>query len=276
MAPDLQLIAARGVSATPLWQVRRQHFPVSLQTTVPTHPRSRSTFRCRTASPLPLGCTGHDRSHVFPGSPAPVGDDGSTTLFFQAAAGGMYTFVARLTDEGATDPNAANNEASVTVPIGEVPHALAAVGFHIAPTHPSAGGTFSVSFRVSRQNGRNRTRADLGPLPRVTRPCPRSHLRSTSDLRRGDAAIRARESRPWSAHSDRTRPLSLTTLRRVPSLTTPRAAPAPGTDAETRAQRGDLEARATAVDFPLNLGPFLLPGTTRGQPRELVGVGDDP
>ena len=149
---DLQLIAARGINAAPA--VAGESFSIFLSVFNNGPDPSSFTIHLQvpegvTFRPAPgSGCTGTIDLTCFPGYPAPVGDDGSGTLFFQAAAGGMYTFVARLTDEGATDPNAANNEASVTVPVGEAPHTLAVVGFHIAPTHPRAGGTFSVSFRV--------------------------------------------------------------------------------------------------------------------------------
>jgi hypothetical protein len=147
---DLQMIAARGGDATPV--VAGESFSIFLS--VFNNGPDPSSFTIHVQVPEGVtfragsGCTGTTDLTCFPGHPAPVGDDGGAALFFQAAAGGMYKFVARLTDEGATDPNSANNEAFVTVPVGEAPHALAVVGFHIAPTHPRAGGTFSVSFRV--------------------------------------------------------------------------------------------------------------------------------
>ncbi len=74
---------------------------------------------------------------------------------FVADAPGSYTLVAQLTELTATDPNPANNQASLTLnvaaatPTPSTPPALAASPLSIKPTRPTAGHPLTVSFRIT-------------------------------------------------------------------------------------------------------------------------------
>ena len=169
---DLELMAAQSQSPTPV--VAGRSF--SLSVSVFNHGPDVSSFtihlqvpRGVVYRPAPGTCTGTTDLTCFPGHPAPLGDDGSSNIEFRAAAAGTYTFVAQLTDLGATDPNTANNQASVKITVAPGVRRLAVVGLKIAPVHPRVGGTFVVSFGIrDKTAGKNlvpkapRCRASLG------------------------------------------------------------------------------------------------------------------
>lgn len=91
----------------------------------------------------------HDLVCAGPNNPAPVGDDGSGRFGnFTARAGGSYDFVFRLTDLGATDPNLANDQVTVTVAVARAQSLLVPSRIGVKPSHPRAGRPFSVSFVV--------------------------------------------------------------------------------------------------------------------------------
>ena len=101
-----------------------------------------------------LECTGTTDLACTDGSVDP-GDDGTLGAPFVADAAGSYTLVARLTELTATDPNPANNQASITLnvvaatPTPPTPPALAASRLSIKPTRPMAGHPLTVSFRIT-------------------------------------------------------------------------------------------------------------------------------
>src|SRR5438128_1403644 len=133
---DLELIAAR--SQTPASVVAGR--PFSLSVSVFNHGPDVSSFTIHIQVPdgvvyrsAPGTCTGTTDLTCFPGKAAPLGDDGSSNIEFQAAAPGTYTFVARLTDLGAADPNPPNNQSSVKITVAPAVRRLAVVGLKIAP-----------------------------------------------------------------------------------------------------------------------------------------------
>jgi hypothetical protein len=101
----------------------------------------------RLAAPGPLECQGTNDLTCF-ADDAPAGYNADGFMSVVADAPGSYTFVARLTELTTTDPNLANNEATLTVKVAVAPHVIAAVGLAVAPSKPRAGTRFTVSFRV--------------------------------------------------------------------------------------------------------------------------------
>ena len=73
--------------------------------------------------------------------------DGESRLL--AAQPGSYTIVVRTSDLRATDPNLANNSASLTVTVGAVSLNPVIRSFAIAPRKPKAGIAVKVSFAVA-------------------------------------------------------------------------------------------------------------------------------
>lgn len=129
--------------------------PFSLQVGIGNSGPDASHFRVRILLPEGirhvaggrLDCTGtKDLTCAADDAPAGYNVDGTTTVV--ADAPGSYTFVARLTELTAIDPNLANNEAMLTVKVAAAPHVIAAVGLAVAPSKPRAGMRFTVSFRV--------------------------------------------------------------------------------------------------------------------------------
>jgi hypothetical protein len=78
----------------------------------------------------------------------PAGDENDGVSGLVATQPGHYTIVARVTDLTATDPNPANNTASVTIDVGSAPLQLAVSGFAVSPAKPRAGAPLKASFAV--------------------------------------------------------------------------------------------------------------------------------
>jgi Domain of unknown function DUF11 len=110
------------------------------------------------SSPGSLQCTGTTdltcADGTLPPGPGP-GSAADASALFVADAAGSYTLTAQLTELTATDPNPANNQASITVnvvaatPTPPTPPALVASRLSIKPTRPLAGRPLMVSFRVT-------------------------------------------------------------------------------------------------------------------------------
>lgn len=100
-------------------------------------------------APGTLECTPAARDLTCETGQAPpdYNSDGTATVI--AAAPGSYTFVARLTELDASDPNLANNEASLTVSVVARARALVAGRLALRPSRPAAGSRFTVSFGVT-------------------------------------------------------------------------------------------------------------------------------
>jgi uncharacterized protein DUF11 len=146
---DISLVAAPG---SPPHQVGT---PFSIGVGIGNSGPDASRFRVRIllpegirlVSPGALECTGTKDLTCF-ADEAPVGYNADGTTAVVADAPGSYTLVARLTELTTTDPNLANNEATLTVKVAAAPHVIAAVGLAVAPSKPRAGTRFMVSFRV--------------------------------------------------------------------------------------------------------------------------------
>jgi hypothetical protein len=150
---DLEMITGAGHGNVSL--IAGQ--PFSLFMSVYNHGPDASSFSIHIKVPAgvtyragpPDPCSGASDLTCLPGSAAPLGDVfGGDVGSFQAATAGVYTFVFSLTDLGATDPNPANNEASFTATVAAAAPTLAVADFRVTPTHPRAGRTFLVSFRL--------------------------------------------------------------------------------------------------------------------------------
>jgi hypothetical protein len=95
-----------------------------------------------------LGCTGTgDLSCQAEDAPAGYSSDGRVIVV--AEAPGSYTFVARVTEMGATDATPANNEASLTVNVVAGARVLVAGALAVKPAKPRAGSSLTLSFRVT-------------------------------------------------------------------------------------------------------------------------------
>ncbi|MDQ2913085.1 MAG: DUF11 domain-containing protein [Chloroflexota bacterium] len=101
----------------------------------------------RLAAAGSLECTGTNDLTCTEDNANP-GYDGQARAAFIADAAGSYTIVARLTELTATDPNPANNEASLTVRVVAAARALVPARFSIRPAKPVAGRLLVVSFRI--------------------------------------------------------------------------------------------------------------------------------
>ena len=105
------------------------------------------------SSPGSLKCTG-TTDLTCADDTAPLGYAKDASALFVADAAGSYTLTAQLTELTATDPNPANNQASITLnvvaatPTPPTP-ALVASRLSIKPTRPVAGHPLTVSFRIT-------------------------------------------------------------------------------------------------------------------------------
>lgn len=98
------------------------------------------------------GCTGTGADLTCDDGTAPSGFDGSGGITFATDKPGDYTFGAQLAELTATDPNPANNQASVSITVGAGEQALTAGKVNVAPAKPRAGVKFVASVRVTDKN----------------------------------------------------------------------------------------------------------------------------
>ncbi len=148
---DLDISFAAAPGSAP----RQVGTPFSLNVGIGNRGPDASHFRVRIllpegirlVAPGPLECEGTNDLTCF-ADDASVGYNADGFMSVVADAPGSYTFVARLTELTATDPNLANNEATLTEKVAGAPHVIAAVGLAVSPSKPRAGTRFTVSFRV--------------------------------------------------------------------------------------------------------------------------------
>jgi Domain of unknown function DUF11 len=115
----------------------RSHFRVQITLPSGIHLVSGESLEC--TGDAVLSCVDAD---------AEPGFDGSAKAVFAADSPGTYTIVGQLVELSATDPNLANNQASLTVSVAAASAQLAATRLSTRPRAPVAGHPVIVSFRI--------------------------------------------------------------------------------------------------------------------------------